>query len=266
MAVMLGGSALTSTPRAFAQQPTDEVDERTSNDRRAEELFLLGDSLYEQGRYAAAITTFQEAFRLSGRHLLLYNIANAQERAGRWADAVATLRTYFDYAPVSERPAIESRIERLEERIAEREAANLIAEPEVVPIVPTAEEAAVTNEAEEPVESEGGVPILGVSLTIGGAALVLTGVGLGVGSLLQRNEAEDLCTSVGGSMICPGEARDALDRSQSLAIAADVMLAFGLVATALGVYFWVSDDDEDQREVAFTPLRGGGALRFGGSF
>ena len=250
-----------SAPVTAAAQA--EADARSSDDRRAEELFLLGDSLYEQGRYEAAITTFQEAYRLSGRTLLLFNIANAQERAGRWADAIATLRRYREHAPPSEGEALESRIERLEERIEEREASSAATPVEVTPIGPPS---ARVPTPEESTEDEGGAPTLGLSLTLGGAALVLTGVALGIGSLVQRNEASSLCVNPGGGTLCPDEARGPLDRSRSLAIAADITVALGLVATALGVYFWVSDEGEASREVAFSPLRGGGALRFSGNF
>ncbi len=63
-----------------------------SPDARARELYLQGDREYQAGRYEQAVAAFQEAYRLSGRPLLLFNLANAYERLGRYAEALEALR------------------------------------------------------------------------------------------------------------------------------------------------------------------------------
>ena len=67
-------------PEALAQDATTEA--------RAKELYENGAALYEEGRYEEAILAWEEAYRLSSRPVLLFNIANAYERLGRGRGAV----------------------------------------------------------------------------------------------------------------------------------------------------------------------------------
>ena len=83
-------------------------------DQRARELYLRGDALYAEGLYGAAIELFLESYNLSGRPLLLFNLANAYERAGRYGEAAQALRAYEPHAMPDEREAIAGRLTRLE--------------------------------------------------------------------------------------------------------------------------------------------------------
>ena len=85
-----------------------------ATDERARELYLLGDDLYSQGRYEEALAAFEEAYRLSERPLLLFNIANAQERSGQWQGAIESLEGYLPHADEAERAA-QTTSERIEE-------------------------------------------------------------------------------------------------------------------------------------------------------
>lgn len=57
--------------------------------------FQAGSSYYKQGRYTDAIREFREAYDLSKKPALLYNIAQALERLGRTQDAVSYYERYL---------------------------------------------------------------------------------------------------------------------------------------------------------------------------
>lgn len=95
---------------AAAQSGTD--------DARAKEIYENGVILYDEGRYDDAIVAFQEAYRLSERPELLYNIANACERAGRYREAYEALNRYRVYAAADERERLDRRITMLSEKLA----------------------------------------------------------------------------------------------------------------------------------------------------
>ena len=100
-------------PPAFGQDAPDE---------QAKVLYQNGQQLYEEGLYEEAILAFEEAWTLSKRPALLYNIANAQERLGKLQDAVDTLNKYRVYAALEERETIERRLRALERRLSEERA------------------------------------------------------------------------------------------------------------------------------------------------
>jgi len=89
---------------------------------RARELYLRGDRLYTEGRYEAAVEAFQESYHLSGRPLLLFNLANAYERLARYEEALAALRDYAPHAPVEEEDQIRARLRSLTRRAEEQHA------------------------------------------------------------------------------------------------------------------------------------------------
>jgi len=252
-------------PVALAQ----ETDGAVTDDQRAEELFFLGDQLYAQGRYEAAITAFQESYRLSGRPLLLFNIANAQERAGRWEEAVVSLRAWLEHAPEAERPAVQSRIASIEERIRERDASRVEPSPtEPPPPLPVVQPPAPDLAAEPPPPAAPGRSIspLGVALIAGGGAVALLGTGFGIASLRQGASADNGCVTVGGETLCSGEVSGELDKNRAFALAADVTLPVGLAVAAVGLYLVLRSDDEGGPEVAASPRAGGGVLTVAGTF
>lgn len=102
---------------------------------RARVFYENGVQLYEEGLYEQAILAFQEAYALTERAPLLYNIASCYERLERWQEAIDTLNTYRVYAKAEDREKLEQRIDELERRRAEAEAARL-AEPEPPPVEP----------------------------------------------------------------------------------------------------------------------------------
>ena len=64
------------------------------------------------------IEAFRDAYALSKRPLLLFNLANAYERVGRYAKALESLRGYDPHALPDERDGISRRILNAESRVA----------------------------------------------------------------------------------------------------------------------------------------------------
>ena len=84
--------------------------------QRAREAFVGGD-------YEEALRLFRQAYELSPRPVLLYNIAATLDRLRRDAEAVEALQAYLEADPEApERAEIEARIRVLQAGIAEREA------------------------------------------------------------------------------------------------------------------------------------------------
>lgn len=118
-------------------QPSPTSD-ATARDATARELYRLGASLYESGRYDEALVAFREAYDASGRMAILYNMANTQERLGDLEGAIDSLRRYVRFAPPARIPSIELRIAALRERLETVSPATAIAlrpEPPPEPLV-----------------------------------------------------------------------------------------------------------------------------------
>jgi len=210
----------------------------TSTDRRAQELFHRGDVLYAQGRYEDAILAFQEAYLISERPLLLYNIANAEERLGRWAEALGMLQRYLPSAEPTERADVEQRIHSIEIRLARERA--LAAEQRRVR---ESEQARARTQVQAP-----GPPIAGWVLVIGGGAAVGAGVAFGLVALGARNEAEPLCHMLGDSRLCAEEAKGALGRDVLFSVLADASVIVGVAAATVGVAVIVSAGSRSEPE------------------
>jgi|GEM_PF-1675073 len=103
------------TPAFAAAQPVDD-----QADSRAREIFVNGVELYEEGRYDLAIEAFQEAYRLSRRPDLLFNIANTFEKLDQLPEAIDALQRYRVYARPEERADITERIRGWERELASR--------------------------------------------------------------------------------------------------------------------------------------------------
>ena len=87
------------------------------DDEAARNHFLAGKSYFTETRYDDALREFNEAFRLSRRVELQYNIGVCEERLGRLTEAVAALRAYLDALPhADDRVEVEGRIADLEAR------------------------------------------------------------------------------------------------------------------------------------------------------
>jgi tetratricopeptide (TPR) repeat protein len=101
---------------AFAQRDP----ELTSEDEEARSLFEAARTAYAAGRYEAALERFREAYELSGRPALLFNMATAADRLRRDEEALDLYERFLAAQPESpQRPEVEARIRILREATRE---------------------------------------------------------------------------------------------------------------------------------------------------
>jgi len=233
-------------------------------ENRAKELYDNGAQLYEEGRYEDAIAAWQEAYRLSEKPLLLFNIANALERIGRYTEALESLNRYRAFARPDERDTLERRIANLEKRVAEGPRTGIaVQELETKPI-----DGAATSSSDGP----GAGPI---ALLVGGLAGAGAGGGLAAAALATRSQLAEQCVPHGDSNLCPASAEPLLKRDADLSLASDIGLIAGGAVAAAGLVLTIVDATTDafaqgpgsQRPVfAVAPVPGGAVVLIGGRF
>lgn len=111
-------------------------------DELARRHFESGAAYFEQAEYEEALTAFQKAYELSGRHPILRNISIVHERLGNLAEAIAALDEFLEKEPDGEGAnTIRARRDNLKVRLEKEE----LAEPV---------EAAPVGEAQEQTDDE----------------------------------------------------------------------------------------------------------------
>lgn len=86
-------------------------------------LFEKSDKAYKDGKFEEAAKLLEEAYGLYPEPILVYNLGRAQEGLGDLEGAIASYEKYLqDGKQISDRGAIERRIETLKGQIAAREA------------------------------------------------------------------------------------------------------------------------------------------------
>ena len=217
-------------PPAHAEDPTEA---------RAKELFENGARLYEEGQYDDAVMAWQAAYQLSPRPLLLFNMANAYERLGRYQEAYDFLNRYRALAPSDERETLERRIRNIEKRIAEvrERAANA---PDVDPLMDTSgSRMTVTNTTKS--ASTGPHPA-GIALVIGGGAAMGIGAVLDGLALRERASTVALCKEgPSATLLCPSNAEPHIVLDRRLSAGGDIALIAGGVALGAGIIVLIVD-------------------------
>ncbi len=247
VAALSGAHALAQQPIPCAE-PEQETEPETTesrgeaeplgeNEEQARRLFLLGDDLYMQGRYAEALAAFEESYELSGRALLLYNMANVHERSGDFEQALLKLEAYLPDSTDEERPRLRTRIESLRDRIERIEERRRREEAQL------RLQAGGNQRPEEPLN----VPAL--VTTLGGAVLLGGGIGLAVLARNAGSELEEGCSTTPSGTFCPDDLEGQVKRERRAAISADGLFVAGAVAIGVGIYLFLrEDDDEDETD------------------
>lgn len=137
-------SALTLGRPVLAQSsPSGEspaaVTESGDKDAQARALFQQGKAAYTAGDFRLAWTRFREAYVLSQRPALLYNVGQAADRLGQTQEALASFRLYLRALPNA------ANADKVRERIAVLESD--LERPETVG-------GTLPDEPEEPAEEE----------------------------------------------------------------------------------------------------------------
>jgi hypothetical protein len=200
--------------------------------------FARGKQAYDAGEFDTAAQAFQEAYALSKRPGLLYNLYLAYRDANRQADAAEALRSYLALDPaVPNRPQLEARLKALDLGLAERKAAAEQGAPaEPVPVAPSVIAPVVespSTAAEAPAPE--GRSWLGPTLVMGaGAALALGAI---VPGAMAAGKASDLADGCSGN-VCDASLSQVDHDRKVLALTSDLML-FGGLGVAAGGAAWL---------------------------
>lgn len=175
--VFVSITTATEITTVHAQSDTEveadfSAEEAASLEAAARTLFEAGRTAYSEARFEEALDRFERAYAVSQRSLLLYNIAQTQERLRQDAEAMRTFERFLASDPPED-------IRTLAERRLARLRASLAPPPEEVA------EQAIQVEPDEPPPSNTGL-IVGV--TIG--AVVAVAVAVLVIVLVTRDDGE----------------------------------------------------------------------------
>jgi hypothetical protein len=217
------------------------------NDTHAKELFLQGDRAYSEGRYESARDAFQEAYKLSNRPQLLYNLANAYERLGRFADAVATLQKYLELVKPKDRGTMERRIQSMNERLEVQKREREQTEREVAAREQKEREQREAFEAERarrdslarPPKTETRSPLPWVFIG-GGVAFAAAGAVFGGLALTARGDAKDACRELPGGLLCSASAEKWLQQDATFSVLADIGFGVGIAAVVTGTVLLIT--------------------------
>jgi tetratricopeptide (TPR) repeat protein len=213
----------------------DSAQAQDETDDRAKEMYQNGADLYNEGRYEEAIVAWEEAYRLSNRPKILFNIANAYERMGDIQKALDQLFRYKIYAKADEREQIERRIRMLEARLDETPAPDPVPKPDPVRD-PVGDPSPAPVPRPKPEKTRGGgLPAGPIVLMGGGVAVLGAGAGLGVVSASAKKSALTSCVELPDALYCSSDAQSDLNRHRTTAVLADVSFAVGAIAVGTGV-------------------------------
>lgn len=109
----------------------------SARDAQARKLFEQGRDAYRDGRYRDAWAYFHEAYQLSGRPELLFNIGQTADRLGQEGDALRALSMYLERLPTAaNRADVEKRVRVLRERLETSQRAPQRPPPNATPARP----------------------------------------------------------------------------------------------------------------------------------
>ncbi len=252
------------------------TDDSSLDDQAAREFFAAGRNLYDLGRFTEAAEQFQQAYDLSHRPPLLYNLYLAHRDASQDREAAAALRLYLEQMPeLDNRRSLEVRLENLERALAEQDADREAAARDAEAAVRAEQEQREQEEAERRRQEESSAtsPVPWIIAGVGGAMAVV-GIITGAMALGQASALKEGCVDLGdGSYACDPADQELVDKQSSLSTLApltDVMLIGGLVVAAAGVTWGLiqmmggsSDEESPQVSAMCGPTGCGASVRMG---
>ncbi len=207
-------------------------------DREARDLYNAGTAAFQDGRFEDALQRWQDAFELSARPELLYNIATALDRLGRMSEAADYYERFLQERPdAANENYVRSRIEVIRNLSAGEESEDVGPAPEPL-------EDSTMPEAEMPTTS--GANLLGPVLlfSVAGATAI---VGLVTG-LLANDKYQSLEESCPDHRCSPELAGEG-DSLRTLTTVTDVMFGLAIAAAAAGLVWTLVTLGEDDDEV-----------------
>lgn len=276
LSVVMGGLA-----NPVLAQPDDRGSakkKKGERDQRARVLYKEGEGDYAAGRYEEAAAKFQEAYKLSKRPALLFNLANAYERMGEYQKAADNLERYLDSPKVKDVVSVRERIRRLEsavesQREAERKRARdaELAKKTAGTDSGAGEGGAGTGKTDtdqkqlvdDPRPKDGNKrdgqrklrPIYALGAT---SAVALIGtVAFGIAASSAAGDAEAYCMDPSGSGLCQDAAKDAINRERRYALLADLSFSVAAISAGVGLYLFLrsrSKRDPGDRQSKVVPI------------
>lgn len=220
---------VTQSSTAFAQPGgAHVVPPPESAEGRARESFQRGRIHYDNGEFDAAALAFEEAYALSGRDALLYNLYLAYRDANQQEKAASALRKYLERVEVVEnRAQLEARLKALDEGLAQKRAAEPVRPAEPVVTTPVA-----TEPSAPPVDTEPKKWWLVPSVVTGvGGVMMLAAIPTAFMVKSKQNELDDKCTA----NVCDASLKSTADSGKTLSYVTDALLFGGAAVAATGV-------------------------------
>jgi hypothetical protein len=201
-----------------------------TDDEAAHRHFTIGQANYANGGFETAAVEFDEAYRLSHRPELLYNVYVAHRDAGHRLEAAAALRQYLELVPdAANAAALRARLTVMEAELA---ASTETSEPE-----PT----------EAPVPTPHTTTPSPVGWIVGGigAAALVASVITGVLALEAQSSLNDACGPTHDA--CPSDFDATVSAGRAYAAATDGLLIGGGLALGAGIalLFVLTDESGD---------------------
>lgn len=252
LVLILASSAWAGTAAAQEEQPSQLDEAARLTFEQAREDFVAG-------RYEQALARFRQAYQLSPRPGLLYNIAQTLDRLRRDEETVAALREYLAAVPDAQnRAEVEARIRVLDEALARQRANN--------PPPPGG-----GGGTPPPPPPSQGLAILHPAIFLSVGGLALAGGGLLIWSgveTLSLNEAYEATTTPGAALTAYAKAMDQQNLTNAFI---GITAALGAAAVALAIFtdwsvFGVGGEGSAQVAPLFMAGPDGAWAGLGGSF
>lgn len=242
-----------------------EAQDAGRRDARARRHFEAGTSYMESEDYESALREFNQAYKLSPRPALLFNVGVAASKLDRFVEAIDAFEAFVASGAAAEREAeVQTRLTDLKERQRAQQAAEEAATPQAVEVAETGNAEREREPEPDPQQAQAVVEPSGRGgflpwVTVG-AGVALAGVGGTFLALGLQDVAEVEEASVGTAWSDVAEANDRAATRTGTGVA---LLAVGVAAAAGGVLWWALGSD-DGSEVALSPAPNG--LRLRGKF
>jgi tetratricopeptide (TPR) repeat protein len=252
-APLAAGSVRAQAAQAPTATPAPAVSGDASDPAQAEELarqhFQLGRAQYQNGAFSDAAASFEQAYALSKREMLWYNIYLAHRDAGNNKQSAIALRNYLERVPELEnRGQLEARLESLDRIVAqeeqrereasERAAAAQQSDGEDEQTAPAPVQVAQQSPTVKREESSSIVPYILMGV---GGAMVIGGVVVGAMAAGKHSELEEKC----GTPPCDKSLESLAEDGKTLNLTADILIFGGIAAAATGGVLWFLDSSDD---------------------
>lgn len=233
------------------------------DEEKARGHFRLGRAYYDNGNFAQAAIEFEEAYRISQRSALLYNIYLAYRDANDTRNAASSLRKYLELQKdVENRGQLEARLAALERSLADGTAPQpaAVAQPTAVEAQPATDQPAETQaptesapaDATQSEPSEEGTNLVPWVLMGTGGAMVLSSFVTGIMASGKESDLDSAYTACKKRGDCGNLGAKEFERIESLkssgstlALVTDILLFGGIAVAGTGAVLFILDLGKD---------------------